>query len=478
MRKSNGITMASLVVVIAAIILISSMAIGFGYRYITETRKRNNEAFEEVLSSAVIKRERNNSVNSIENPRLGYAIKNADTFKQIVTKYAPSLGANTDLLYERGLWYIIDSNYAGRLGVRNSSDYIDVLDLDNHDEMTFALADYLSGTVVLFHMNQQGVNDIQSGIESSQIEPTDGHVHDYNISESTCTEDKKCLICGYVAQVAKGHRYSGDMPATPIDAEFHYCKICEVCGMGGGYERHSDLDRFAFYKSGDGTWYHYNGCSVCGWPNSDDKSNYYPCTTYYESVSEEQHQLKCRICEHTELFDHRLKYNYLDDTYHEYVCEDCGYYRAKFEPHEDLDHDDLCDKCGHEMIENEYPVLESVIIKNKEYPDSHYVTKGETIQIIYQADKAINDSLITICGFGGENISYTYSADRRTCTIEMLIKESMTIPQNTKVTFSINCKAMSTGKWMIDPITKTSDSSYLIYDSVSPIGEYILKDKY
>ena len=477
MKKSNGITMASLVVVIAAIILISTMAIGFGYRYITKTRSENNAAFTEVLSSAVIKRERSNSVNQVEYPRIGYAIKNADAFKQIVMKYVPSLGSNTDMLYERGVWYIIDSNFAGRLGVKNSSDYIDVLDADNSNNMTFALVDYLSGTVVLFNMNNQGINDVRTGIESSQIEPTDGHVHDYNLSEATCTEDKKCLICGYVAQVAKGHQYDG-MAATAIDNEFHYKKVCIICGMGGGYERHSDLDKFAFYKSGDGTWFHYNGCSVCGWPNSDDKSNYYPCTTYYESISDAQHQLKCKICEHTELFEHRLKYNYLDDNYHEYVCEDCGYYRAKFEPHEDVDNDNLCDKCGHEIIVNEYPVLENVVIKNKEYPDSMYVTKGETIQIIYTADKAIIDSIVSICGYSDDHIVINYSADRRTCTIEMLIREDMVIAQNTEVTFSINCKSMSTGKWMIDPVIKTSDSSRLIYDSVTPVGEYILKENY
>ena len=39
-KDSKGITMASLVVMIASIILLSTMAISFGYRYLTETKKR------------------------------------------------------------------------------------------------------------------------------------------------------------------------------------------------------------------------------------------------------------------------------------------------------------------------------------------------------------------------------------------------------------------------------------------------------
>ena len=39
MKNSRGITLASLVVMIASIILLSTMAIGFGYRYLEKTKE-------------------------------------------------------------------------------------------------------------------------------------------------------------------------------------------------------------------------------------------------------------------------------------------------------------------------------------------------------------------------------------------------------------------------------------------------------
>ena len=40
--------MASLVVIIVSVILLSTMAIGFGYRYLTETKKADEKYFKEV----------------------------------------------------------------------------------------------------------------------------------------------------------------------------------------------------------------------------------------------------------------------------------------------------------------------------------------------------------------------------------------------------------------------------------------------
>ena len=70
MKRSNGITLTTLVIMIASIILLSGLAIGFGYRYITETKQADIAYFSEVLSSAVTRRENNFSINSIEYPRV------------------------------------------------------------------------------------------------------------------------------------------------------------------------------------------------------------------------------------------------------------------------------------------------------------------------------------------------------------------------------------------------------------------------
>ena len=84
MKNSRGITLASLVVMIASIILLSTMAIGFGYRYLTETKEADRKYFAEVLSNAVSKRESNYNVNSLEYPRIGYKIKSSEAFKDII----------------------------------------------------------------------------------------------------------------------------------------------------------------------------------------------------------------------------------------------------------------------------------------------------------------------------------------------------------------------------------------------------------
>ena len=476
MKSSKGITMASLVVMIASIILLSTMAIGFGYKYLKETKEADDKYFTEVLSNAVIKRENNYTVNSIEYPRAGYYINSSEIFKEILTKYMPQYKNNSELLYDRGLWYIVDTNAANKLGVRESDKYIDIFDKDKNEKMTLALVDYYSGTVWLFEINGLEIADLEGGLSGDSFRPTDDHEHDFNLEHATCTEDKKCLICGLVVEVAKGHTYEGGIPYKWIDDEFHYNKECVVCHMIGGYERHKNLDGYAFYQSGDGTWYHYTGCSVCGWPG--DVKDYESCDIIWQSISDSKHVKKCRICEHEEEFLHEFKYAYVDQTYHEQVCTVCGYVRIKFEPHEDNDDDGYCDKCGGEIIKGEEPILEYVNIMNKEYNDSNFVTNDETIKLTFKSDKRISESKVTICGYGGDYIKYTYSADKKTCVVELLVDADIVIAQNTEVTFTINCKSESTGKWMLSAMTATTDGSYLIYDSVPPEIEYILKETY
>ena len=91
----------------------------------------------------------------------------------------------------------------------------------------------------------------------------------------------------------------------------------------------------------------------------------------------------------------------------------------------------------------------------------------------------IKDAEVTICGYGGDNITYTYSADKLTCTAEFYVGPSIALVQNAKVTFSINCKSVTTDAPLDTPMYDTTDSnSYLIYDSIPATAEYISKDSY
>ena len=57
--------------------------------------------------------------------------------------------------------------------------------------------------------------------------------------------------------------------------------------------------------------------------------------------------------------------------------------------------------------------------------------------------------------------------------------EDVVIAQNTKVTFSVSCKSVSSDKWMTAPAsTTTEEGSYLIYDSIPPLVDYIPKAEY
>ena len=474
MKKSKGVTMASLVIIIASIILLSTMAITFGYRYLTETKKADKKYFTEVLSSAVTKRENNHTVNSPEYPRVGYQVSTLESFQDILNKYVPEVKNNSEILFDRGLWYIVDTKAADKLGVKSSDDYIDVFDVNSDDKAKVALVDYYSGTVFLIEINK--ASDVIGISGDISIVPDDGHVHSFNIENATCTLDKKCLICGYVAEVALGHDYgSGSLPCTPIDDEFHYTKECLRCGMKGGYERHTDLDKWAFYESGDGTWYHYTGCSKCGWPGTN---NYESCTTIWKSISDTQHIKQCKICKHQEAFSHEFEYVYIDKNYHEYVCKICGYQKIKYELHED-DGTGTCIKCGGEIGDAREPVIIDVILKNKEWPDSHYVTDGETIQLIITADQAISDVDATICGYGGNHLIKTYSNGNKTCTIELFVDEDIIISQNSRIDFKANCKSTNSGLWMTSPVSETKEAeSYLIYDSLAPAVDYIYKTEY
>lgn len=155
-----------------------------------------------------------------------------------------------------------------------------------------------------------------------------------------------------------------------------------------------------------------------------------------------------------------------------------GSKKDKYELHED-DGNHKCIKCGCEIATGQEPLLESVMLNNKEWPDSHFVTDGETIQLVLKADRMISNVDAKICGYGGDKIKYKYSDDKLSCTVELFIDEDVIIPQNSKVTFSVSCKSVSSDKWMTSPaISTTSEESYLIYDSVSPEADYILKTDY
>ena len=237
MKSSKGITLASLVVIIASTILLSSLAISTGYRYIKKVNEADETYFKEILSNAVLKREKNYNINSGDYNRLGYYINNQELFDDIIDKFVNKIvSANKKELFENGKWYIVDSESAKELGVKDADKYINTFNKEENKKVKVSMVDYISGSVYVFDIEKE---KMEKEIETEKEKSKDkiGCEHK-NKSLLTCTTDEKCLECGLVLEVASGHVYNEGAPAE-YDKEFHYTKECEKCGTLSGFEKHS-----------------------------------------------------------------------------------------------------------------------------------------------------------------------------------------------------------------------------------------------
>lgn len=235
MNSSKGITLASLVVIIASIILLSSLAIHSGYKYIKETKSADENYFKEILSNAVLKRENNYKVSSGEYNRIGYHVNTQADFENIIDNCIPELvSANKTLMFEEGEWYIVDAQTAKELGVKDVEKYMDIIDLNIDKKQKVSMVNYIDGSTYIFEMNNSKLN--YSGdrtLDKNKV----GCKHE-NVSGLTCNNDKRCLDCGYILEVATGHAYES-VAIEEHDDKFHYTKKCTKCGMTSGFEKHS-----------------------------------------------------------------------------------------------------------------------------------------------------------------------------------------------------------------------------------------------
>ena len=120
MHDSKGISMISLIVTIVCIIVLSSLAIGTGTKYIRESRARDRETFITVMSSAVARRHEDTNLNSISYPYLGYYIKDGVIFDSV---FAPKVAE--EIKFEDATWYVVDTTTARELGVMEPEKYIE-----------------------------------------------------------------------------------------------------------------------------------------------------------------------------------------------------------------------------------------------------------------------------------------------------------------------------------------------------------------
>ncbi len=467
MKNSNkGISMISLIVTIIVTILLATMAISTGTRYLRDSKIREKENFIQVLSSAVSKRHEDANINSLAYPYLGYYIDSKVVFE---TNFAPKVKGK-ELSYDTGIWYIVDNSIATNLGVREVGDYIGSLDNAATDEkVKVALVDYKTGEVYLINVATHELNSLNVRKDDFVT----GHEHRYLDEEPTCTTPVKCADCGFILKEELGHLYEDGVAAESYDDKSHYTKNCKRCDMPGGFALHN-LN--TTHEIRDGVWYHSVACTECDYNKGNE-----PCLVEYylpETAEEkaEKHVKYCSVCTHLEMEGHHVGYRRVSETFHEVYCtiSDCDFVMAK-ELHEDDDNNKICDKCGGEVVDYSYPILIKVEMQKLDATteeEKYFAKYRDTIELVISADKEIQNLDITIAGVEVPQ-SEMISTDKKNWTVPFVIHSEYSIP-NGEIAFSINCESAS-GVELGTTCVATTNGKSVVFDGSPPILKYIEK---
>ena len=467
MKNSKGISMISLLITIIVTILLASMALGTGTRYLRDSKLKEKENFIEVLSSAVSKRQEDVNVNSLAYPYLGYYINNSLVFESI---FAPKV--KEEITYENSIWYVVDNAAATHLGIKEIGDYIDSVDAAADDEeIRVALVDYKSGAVHLINVNSYEL----SGLEVSKNDFVTGHTHRYLDEEPTCTTPVKCEDCGFILKEALGHMYEITPETISYDDRTHFTKQCirENCGMAGGFALHT-LQTTSLIR--DDVWYHNISCPVCNYEKIDEPCNiqyYLPSTTEEKEI----HHIKyCSVCTQSENEEHTIGYRRISESMHEVYCKvkACNYTIDR-ENHVDATDDRICDLCNAEIIDYSYPQLTKVEMVNVDAVkegNRYYAKYGDTIKMEIQADKKIQNLRITIGGATVPSSAMT-TLDQESWTIQFYLDQTLRFDEG-QMKITIDCESIA-GIPMPSTFVTTTDSNPIVFDGVNPIVEYINK---
>lgn len=482
MHESKGISMISLIVTIVCIILLSSLAIGTGTKYIRETRAMNRETFIKVMSSAVTRRHEETNLNSVSYPYLGYYINEGAIFDRI---FAPKV--TEPIYYEDGTWYVVDTTTARELGVKEPEKYIETVDANYHEEIKVALVDYETGKVFLIDAFASEI----SGLENAGGGPVLGHTHRYVDAHlyPNCTEPRKCADCGFIDAEALGHSY--DVSATPLPASgdeenAHYNKTCTVCGMQGGYERHIfEYEHFVI----DEEWYHKAACNVCGYvkKNVDGFDKEELCTQVVNLPEGEAEKLvnhirSCKVCLHEETEPHDIAYRRISESMHEVYCRHplCGFLIGREYHIDNEEPEEECDLCGSEIVSYDYPQI-SIVEMKKINPtpvsdEDRYIAKyGDTISLKLVADKKITNLEIYIGAHKLDSTNATFTTtDDKTWEIQYVIANARPLDDG-NIKFSIYCESLSNNVPLPSKITSTTDGKIVLFDGTTPVVDYINK---
>ena len=142
--------MISLLVTVLVTILLASIAIGTGSNYVKKSQNQKDEVFRGALSLAVSQRGEDAYVNSDLYPYLGYEINDSGVFETIFASKTKET-----VVFEDGIWYIVDADTAVRLGVKEADSYLG--NVENAGRQKVALVNYLTGDVYLIEASSTEV---------------------------------------------------------------------------------------------------------------------------------------------------------------------------------------------------------------------------------------------------------------------------------------------------------------------------------
>lgn len=463
--------MISLIVTIIVIILLSTMAIGTGANYLKESKNRDKANFISVLSSAVSKRHEDTNVSSLMYPYLGYYISDSEIFETI---FAPKIKEN--VAFEGGIWYIVDTKTAENLGVRDTENYINLIEDGYTGKLTVAVVNYATGDVYLVDANSSELG----GFDMSEDQIVTGHTHRFVPAIATCTEPAKCADCGFIKEEALGHLYEDTAEPFPVPGDeqnAHYNKVCirEGCGMPGGYEKHI-IEYTPIIV--DGVWQHKHEskCLICNYadPNKEDCTLQYSTNSLSDAEKEVSHIVTCRYCEHTEVENHTVGYRRISADEHDVYCTNikCGH-RIRTEYHVDNDNNRICDLCNSDIRSNVQTKLDKITMTNITGTNPQIAKYEDTIQLVMVANTTIIRPDVVIAGQTIASSDIT-SSDNKTWTATLNLKSYMNIPDG-EIEFLINyISDYGNGDGSI--ARNVTEGNAVIFDGKAPVVDYIEKD--
>lgn len=401
-------------------------------------------------------------------------------------KLKPSFADNH--IYDPGIWYALDANKAGELGVSNPDQYL----VDNLKKPTdeknkyIGIVNYYTGEVELLYfadVSKDIIDDVvdNSGSDhehiptvASCLEPsvceicglilTPAFGHEYNIEKATCTEDRKCIRCGYIIEKAIGHDY--DTTVLSFDEKGHFNK-CKRCDSKGNFVEH---DRKYGINSTTDEWVHTVTCSECAWRNESEA-----CTVEYMSLNLTQHRKICKFCSKYQDSDHDdIRYRYLNEDKHVVYCNTCKSDLYE-ESHIDVENPlGMCDECDGIFDIEKVPTLDVVEMKNIQdsAEDAYWAKAGDKLQLVFSTTVMLSEKpTVTI---QGKTIKSDQIAMRDSLTYVVEFRTDEYDFEDGLLDVSIS-NIRSIWGIMGENVDRTTDNKYISYDKILP--EYIYVPK-